>query len=95
MHKRLGSHNWETSVKACMSSRLSLSLQDYISDVANVLQREESEDFILECVGILGNLTITDLDYELLLTEYSLVPWIKSKIQPGEGTGTVVMGSIL
>ena len=57
--------------------------QDYISDLAKVLQLGESEEFVLECVGILGNLTIPDLDYELLLTEYSLVPWIQHKIQPG------------
>ena len=45
--------------------------------------KEEQEEFTLECVGILGNLTIPDLDYELLLREYDLVSWIKHKIQPG------------
>ena len=44
---------------------------------------EEHEEFSLECLGILGNLTIPDLDYELLLREYDLVTWIKEKIQPG------------
>ena len=58
-------------------------LQDYISDLANVIQKEDSEEFVLECVGILGNLTITDLDYELLLREYNMVPWIKNRLQPG------------
>jgi hypothetical protein len=57
--------------------------QDYISDLANAIKTEESEDFKLECVGILGNLTIPDLDYELLLKEYDLVPWIKQKLMPG------------
>lgn len=58
-------------------------LQDYISDLANAIKKEESEDFKLECVGILGNLTIPDLDYELLLKEYDLVSWIKYKLMPG------------
>ena len=44
---------------------------------------EEHEEFSLECLGILGNLTIPDLDYELLLREYDLISWIKDKIQPG------------
>ena len=59
-------------------------LQDYISDLANCVQKEDNEEFALECVGILGNLTIPDLDYELLLKEYNLVPWIKTKLQPGQ-----------
>jgi len=45
--------------------------------------KNNEEDFILECVGILANLTISDLDYELLLTEYDLVPWINNKLKPG------------
>ena len=38
---------------------------------------------MLECVGTLANLTIADLDYELLLNEFKLVPWIKQILQPG------------
>ena len=45
----------------------------------------EDEEFSLECLGILGNLTIPDLDYELILKEYQLIPWLKQKLQPGKG----------
>jgi len=38
---------------------------------------------MLECVGTLANVTISDLDYELLLNEFNLVPWIKQILQPG------------
>ena len=44
---------------------------------------EKDEEFLLECVGTLANLTISDLDYELLLNEFKLVPWIKQILQPG------------
>nr|XP_034300239.1 kinesin-associated protein 3 isoform X1 [Crassostrea gigas] len=56
---------------------------DYISDLAQAVLNEEDEDFGLECLGILGNLTIPDLDYELILKEYNLIPWIKSRLEPG------------
>ncbi|KAF6024299.1 KIFAP3 [Bugula neritina] len=56
---------------------------DYISDITTAIMKNNEEDFILECVGILANLTISDLDYELLLTEYDLVPWINNKLKPG------------
>ncbi|KAK7502598.1 hypothetical protein BaRGS_00006173 [Batillaria attramentaria] len=56
---------------------------DYISDLCTAVLNGECDDFALECLGILGNLTIPDLDYELILKEYDLIPWIKSKLQPG------------
>ena len=61
-------------------------VQDYIADLAGVIKKDcdEKEDFMLECVATLANLTISDLDYELLLNEFKLVPWIKQILQPGE-----------
>ena len=38
---------------------------------------------MVECVGILGNLTIPDLDFERLLKEYDLLPWMKNKLKQG------------
>ncbi|WAR31213.1 KIFA3-like protein [Mya arenaria] len=56
---------------------------DYISDLAEAVLNTEEEDFSLECLGVFGNLTIPDLDYELILKEYELIPWIKHKLQRG------------
>ena len=64
--------------------------QDYISDLAEATLNCEDEEFSLECLGILGNLTIPDLDYELILKEYQLIPWLKQKLQPGKGKRDVV-----
>ncbi|XP_069120818.1 kinesin-associated protein 3-like isoform X1 [Argopecten irradians] len=55
---------------------------DYISDLAEATLNSDDDDFALEALGILGNLTIPDLDYELILREYNLVPWIKEKLMP-------------
>ena len=54
-----------------------------IGDIADAVQRADSEEFVVECVGILGNLTIPDLDFERLLKEYDLLPWMKKKLQQG------------
>lgn len=51
--------------------------------MAQALLNEDEEDFGLECLGILGNLTIPDLDYELILKEYDMIPWIKNRLEPG------------
>jgi hypothetical protein len=43
----------------------------------------DNDDFGVEALGILGNLTIPDLDYELIINEYELIPWIKKRLEPG------------
>lgn len=43
-----------------------------------------SDEFTLECVGVLGNLSLPDLDYCQLLTKYQLIDWIKNSLQPGK-----------
>ena len=82
MYLQLIDYEWMMYLVA-LCDEFCLTCQDYISDVAAAIVKEEQEEFTLECVGILGNLTIPDLDYELLLREYDLVSWIKHKIQPG------------
>ena len=71
----------------CLYILCSVGCQDYIGDLAGVINKdcvnEKDEEFLLECVGTLANLTIADLDYELLLNEFKLVPWIKQVLQLG------------
>jgi hypothetical protein len=54
---------------------------EFIGDIADAVQRADSPDFVVECVGILGNLTIPDLDFDRLLKEYDLVPWINTRLK--------------
>ncbi|KAL0164849.1 hypothetical protein M9458_040602, partial [Cirrhinus mrigala] len=43
---------------------------------------KEEEEFVIECLGTLSNLTIPDLDWELVLKEYNLVPYLKDHLKP-------------
>ena len=56
-------------------------LIEFIGDIADAVQRADSPDFVVECVGILGNLTIPDLDFDRLLEEYNLITWIKDRLR--------------
>lgn len=58
-------------------------VQDYVGDLAAQISPEEDEEFVIECLGTLANLTIPDLDWELLLREYNLVPYLKERLKPG------------
>ena len=72
-------------------SLISIWLQDYISDIANIITTMEDEEFVIESVGILANLTFSDIDWALLLQEYNMVDWIKSRLQTGK-TARVIGG---
>ncbi len=58
---------------------------EFIGDVADAVQRADLDEFRVECLGILGNLTIPDLDYERVLKEYELVPWMLERLRPPSG----------
>ncbi len=62
---------------------------EFIGDIADAVQRADSMDFVVECLGILGNLTIPDLDFDRLLKEYDLLPWIKARLNEGHAGGQV------
>lgn len=56
-----------------------------MSELCEVVSSGGSDEFTLECVGVLGNLSLPDLDYCQLLTKYQLIDWIKNSLQPGKG----------
>lgn len=61
-----------------------LVFQEFVGDLCEVVSGGESDEFVLECVGVLGNLSLPDLDYCQLLTKHNLIDWIKDSLQPGE-----------
>ena len=62
---------------------------EFIGDIADAVQRADSDEFRIECLGILGNLTIPALDFERMLKEYELVPWMKTRLEPSVSAGKV------
>lgn len=64
---------------------------EFIGDIADAVQRAEFEEFRVECLGILGNLNISDLDYVRMLEEYDLVPWMLERLRPGRSDDDLVL----
>lgn len=59
-------------------------LQPFIADLANAAKTFSDEEFVVEAVGILGNIVVRGLDYAQLLTKCDMLSYIKSKLQPGK-----------
>uniref|UniRef100_A0A3P9IH53 Kinesin-associated protein 3b n=1 Tax=Oryzias latipes TaxID=8090 RepID=A0A3P9IH53_ORYLA len=68
---------------------------DFVGDLAAEIQAEEEEDWVLECLGTLANLTIPDLDWELVLKEYNLVPYLKDQLKPGSAEGDLTLEVVI
>ncbi|KAM9331295.1 kinesin-associated protein 3 [Gastrophryne carolinensis] len=64
---------------------------DYVGDLAAQISNAGEEEFVVECLGTLANLTIPDLDWQLVLQEYKLVPYLKEKLQPGVAEDDLVL----
>uniref|UniRef100_A0A3Q2UZ52 Kinesin-associated protein 3b n=1 Tax=Haplochromis burtoni TaxID=8153 RepID=A0A3Q2UZ52_HAPBU len=68
---------------------------DYVGDLAAEIKEEEEEDWVLECLGTLANLTIPDLDWELVLKEYNLVPYLKDRLKPGSAEDDLILEVVI
>ncbi|XP_022085406.1 kinesin-associated protein 3-like [Acanthaster planci] len=68
---------------------------EYISDIASIVKNSDDEELVVEALGILANLTIPDLDYELILKEYKLVPWITQKLEPRAAEDDLVLEVVM
>uniref|UniRef100_A0A8C6YU06 Kinesin associated protein 3 n=1 Tax=Nothoprocta perdicaria TaxID=30464 RepID=A0A8C6YU06_NOTPE len=68
---------------------------DYVGDLAAQISNDEEEEFVIECLGTLANLTLPDLDWELVLKEYTLVPYLKDKLKPGSAEDDLVLEVVI
>lgn len=68
---------------------------DYVGDLARILLICEDEAFIVECLGILGNLTLLDLDYSQILQNFNLIPWLREILVPNAKQDDLVLDAIV
>ncbi|XP_055799660.1 kinesin-associated protein 3a isoform X3 [Salvelinus fontinalis] len=68
---------------------------DYVGDLAAQMGAEEREEYVMECLGTLANLTIPDLDWELVLKEYNLVPYLKDHLNPGSAEDDLILEVVI
>ncbi|KAL2089471.1 hypothetical protein ACEWY4_014159 [Coilia grayii] len=68
---------------------------DYVGDLAAQISPEEDEEFVMECLGTLANLTIPDLDWELVLKEYNLVPYLTERLKPGSAEDDLILEVVI
>uniref|UniRef100_A0A8C9ZK26 Kinesin-associated protein 3a n=1 Tax=Sander lucioperca TaxID=283035 RepID=A0A8C9ZK26_SANLU len=68
---------------------------DHVGDLAAQISEDEAEEFVIECLGTLANLTIPDLDWALVLKEYNLVPYLKDRLKPGSAEDDLILEVVI
>lgn len=68
---------------------------DFVGDLAKILTICNEEEFIVECLGILGNLSLPDLDYSQILQNFNLIPWIKDNLIPGKKSDDLILDTVI
>ncbi|KAG7200321.1 hypothetical protein KM043_017783 [Ampulex compressa] len=64
---------------------------EFVGDFAMALNQSDSQDFVLEMIGVLGNLELPDLDYSQILQRCNLIPWIRNNLVPGKAPDDLVL----
>nr|CAD7425413.1 unnamed protein product [Timema monikensis] len=67
------------------------SFVEFVGDIAKAIGVCENEDFVVECVGVLGNMTLPDLDFSQLMQRFNLIPWIFNVLVPSRRDDDLVL----
>jgi len=68
---------------------------NFISQFANALKKEKEEDFVIECVGTLANLNFKNINFDLILKKYDLLPYILNVLKSAHAEDDLVLETIV
>ncbi|XP_053694535.1 kinesin-associated protein 3 isoform X2 [Sabethes cyaneus] len=68
---------------------------DFVGDLAKILTECDDEEFTVECLGILGNLALPDLDYSQIIHNFNLIPLIRNMLVPGKYKDDLVLETVV
>uniref|UniRef100_A0A182P2A7 Kinesin associated protein kap n=1 Tax=Anopheles epiroticus TaxID=199890 RepID=A0A182P2A7_9DIPT len=68
---------------------------DFVGDLAKILTECDEEEFSVECLGILGNLALADLDYSQIIHNFNLIPLIRNMLVPGKYKDDLVLEMVV
>nr|CAH7719887.1 unnamed protein product [Callosobruchus chinensis] len=53
---------------------------EFVGDIAKAVVESKQEDFVRECIGILSNLHLPDLDWAEIFKHFDMIKWVKNVI---------------
>ncbi|EEB13642.1 Kinesin-associated protein, putative [Pediculus humanus corporis] len=78
-----------------MHEPLNRGIVEFVGDIAKAVTQCDSEEFVMECIGILGCLTLPELDFNEVFQQFELLPWIKNMLIPGKTEDDMVLEIVI
>lgn len=63
--------------------------------MANALTESKQEEFIKECLGVLGNVWLSDLDYSQIFQHFKLIPFFRNLLKPKTAEDDIMLDAIV
>lgn len=52
-----------------------------MGDISKAVMESKKEEFVVECVGILGNLNLPELDWAEVFKHFEMLKWVEKLIK--------------
>ncbi|CAH1183421.1 unnamed protein product [Phaedon cochleariae] len=64
---------------------------EFVGDIAKAVVESRDEDFIRECIGILSNIYLPDLDWAEIFKHFDMVKWVKNIISSNNADAELIL----
>uniref|UniRef100_H2YG61 Kinesin-associated protein 3 n=1 Tax=Ciona savignyi TaxID=51511 RepID=H2YG61_CIOSA len=68
---------------------------EFLGLFAGAVKKGFEEDLLIECLGALGNLNMKDINYEVILNKYQLLPFLQNTLKPGHAEDDLVLEAVV
>lgn len=68
---------------------------EFVGDLAKAVTESKQEDFIVECLGILSNLHLPELDWTEIFRHFDLTSWVKNVLKSNNSEPDLVLQVIV
>ncbi|XP_018577542.1 kinesin-associated protein 3 isoform X2 [Anoplophora glabripennis] len=64
---------------------------EFVGDIAKAVVESKDEDFVRECIGILSNLHLPDLDWAEIFKHFDMIKWVKNILSSNNTEAELVL----
>lgn len=68
---------------------------EFVGEVAESIVDNKSMDFSIECIGIIGNLNLPDIDFLQIFKRLNIIPWIRKSLNSDEAEDDLILDIIV
>ncbi|XP_060518979.1 kinesin-associated protein 3 isoform X2 [Cylas formicarius] len=68
---------------------------EFVGDIAKAVVESKDPDFVRECIGILGNLHLPDLDWAEIFKHFDMTSWIKDMLSTNSTDPELILHVII